>query len=305
MIKHSIGIIGLDGVGKTSYIVAMAHALLEGMRLGDELFFSALSDNYLQMIYFNKSWYNICSGQWPGGTVEGHTFDFSCFVNFRTNFEFDIYDYRGGALYGGIDKDDVSERMNLIEMFSRADTLLCFIDTNDVLKAIEGDLDAYDKIEILQLYISEVIKNSEEKVMPPTMFVLTKSDVANNSLLEECKKFVKYTFESLFSLETDLEVGIAAVSLGNCQPMADSKGYLMVRPKTNNILVPIFFSLYHGLSGILNKTNLYEILIGNVKEDDIRIYKDLLERLKPLLFNNAEIYKHGIKQQQKYDRCPK
>ena len=267
MIK--ICLLGLSRSGKTCYLYAASNVLSEGIHT-DYGTVSIMSTNERQSIRLNEGIEDMERGVWPKGSDQTMVFPFEFMINGQERCAFQIYDYRGGALYDMREKA-VSEREELYETFKDTSCIVFLIDAYTLidafnLKNAEDDFVIHEKgatekmtstaarnrIKHLELIVRKCREISNCDV--PVLLTITKKDILSQEELDRGIEGVKSILPTIFSRENNMTVGITAVSLGQNlgagEPDEEQKkkltGRLML-DVSQNLHIPILFALFMGV----------------------------------------------------------
>lgn len=264
--------LGLSGSGKTCYLYAASSVLTEGVRTAEGSV-SILCTSVNENILLNKGIEDMDNGDeavWPRGSDQTIEFPYDLYINGINRTKFEIYDYRGGALY---DDSDIAqtEREKLYETFRESSCIVVFIDAYNLMKVFslknhEDESDAYRKADLkaesilkaknrlshLKLIINEARQYLHHEV--PILLTITKKDILSEDELNTAMEGLKTYMTTLFSEENPNPVGITAVSLGtnlgagefNENKKKKLTGCLHL-DVSQNIHIPILFPLFNGL----------------------------------------------------------
>lgn len=272
MIK--ICFLGLTGSGKTCYLYAASHVLSEGIQT-DFGNVSILSTSVNRNIELNRGIEAMASGEdatWPKGSDRTNVFPYDLYIGGHRRADFEIYDYRGGSLDDDTDNGQ-DERDELYETFENSECVVVFIDALTLMKAFslkneaeqtleyrkagrieESVLKAKNKLNHLKLIITEACQHVRQDV--PILLTITKKDILSNDELNAGIENLKYFMGILFSVDSNVTVGITAVSLGRDLASEEVNlgsrrltGYLHL-DVSRNIHIPILFPLFVGMENL-------------------------------------------------------
>ena len=289
MIK--ICFLGLSGSGKTCYLYAASHVLTEGIHTSEGSV-SILSTSVNRNIILNQGIEDMDNREqavWPKGSDKTRDFPYELYVNGKKKTQFEIYDYRGGALYDDSDNAQ-DEREELYETFKESSCIVIFIDAYTLMKAFslkntedeyiayqKGDLEsesitkAINKLNHLKLIVNEACQYIEQDV--PILLTITKKDILTDDELCVAIEKLKTNMSHLFSTENPNLVGITAVSLGDNLGAGDFNKDMKKKltgclhlDLSQNIHIPILFPLFLGveLSSIEESRIAQKIFNSNV-----------------------------------------
>lgn len=281
--------LGLSGAGKTCYLYAASHVLTEGIHTSDGSV-AILSTSVSRNIFLNKGIEDLENGiksVWPLGSSVTQDFPYDLYINGSKKIHFEIYDYRGGALYDETDRGQ-DEREELYETFSSSRCIVVFIDAYTLMKAfslkteedesftyqrggyeVETITKAMNKLNHLKLIINEAREKIEQDV--PILLTITKKDILFETELSVAKERLKEHMSILFSEESTNPVAITAVSLGenlgvgefnedNCKRKLIGCLHLDV---SQNLHIPILFPLFMGVKLSENDKNIAKRIFNN------------------------------------------
>lgn len=264
--------LGLSGSGKTCYLYAASHVLTEGIRT-TEGSVSILCTSVNRNILLNKGIEDMDNGDqavWPRGSDQTREFPYELCINGIARTRFEIYDYRGGALYDDSDKAQ-DEREELYETFKESSCIVVFIDAYTLMKAFclknpeaeseayrigghkaESNLKANNRLNHLKLIMSEARQYLQREV--PILLTITKKDILSDDELNTAMEMLKTNMSALFSETNPNPVGITAVSLGTNlgagelnEDMKKKLTGCLHLDVSQNIHIPILFPLFNGL----------------------------------------------------------
>lgn len=250
---QKISFLGLSGSGKTCYIYAMSHAMMEGIRFADNSILDVNCTKTYQMVKLHKQYVNMTNGHWPESSVETTEYDYASHLKLKKLMDFQLQDYRGGLLDTS-DEDEISEQDELLDSFVDSSTLLFFVGADTVMDAMNGDFEEDFKLNLLnQLFRTFREKTHEASI--PVMVIVSKSDMIPDAKRVSVMEYVKQKLQGLFGAGTGLTVAITAVTLGKnlSNDCGELEGELIVRPTAGNIHIPIIFSLYSVVANRIEK----------------------------------------------------
>lgn len=268
-----ISIYGLSGSGKSCYIYAMTKALNKGIRFDNGKVMTMVNSDLKQVNLLNQRFNMMVNGMWPPGTTETTVFTYKNRIAFKAITDIDIRDYRGG-IFSSIEEEDMKEINDLYKSFKDSGSLAFFIGVDKVLRAMKGDVDAFNDLDLINNLYAKFLELYPDD-QTPIIFVLTKADLATPDELESCKNFVRDNYAAFFGSGTGLTVGLTAVTLGrNLGCGADNEliGELRVGASEGNIQVPILFTIF----GIYSKRIAEEL-------ERKAGYSSMLEKQKGIL----------------------
>lgn len=241
---QKISFFGLSGSGKSCYIYAMSHAMMEGVKFADGSVLNVTCTTMAQMSRLHNEYVKMTQGFWPVGTTETTNYDYSSRLKLKKVLDFRLQDYRGGLL-DSFDEDDKEEHDDLFQSFDDSCTLLFFVGADTILKAMDGDFMEDYKIGNLGLIYGEYLDQAQNPDVP-IMVIISKADMIPDGKFEEVKSYVMTKLQGMFGTGTGLTVGITSISLGKnlMNDDGDLSGELIVKPTSGNIHIPILFSLY-------------------------------------------------------------
>ena len=280
--------LGLSGSGKTCYLYAASHVLTEGIRTSEGSV-SILCTSVNRNILLNEGIEEMDNGDqavWPKGSNQTIEFPYELYINGINKTRFEIYDYRGGALYDGSDRAQ-DEREELYETFNEASCVVVFIDAYTLMKSFglknhEDELYAYKKggreaeaittannrLNHLKLIMSEARQYLQQEV--PILLTITKKDILSDDELNIAMEKLQTNMTTLFSKTNPNPVGITAVSLGTNlgagEVNEDMKRKLtgcLHLDVSQNIHIPILFALFSGLELSPNEAQIARKIFNN------------------------------------------
>lgn len=264
--------LGLSGSGKTCYLYAASYVLTEGIRTAEGSV-SILCTSVDRNIQLNNGIEDMDNGDqavWPRGSDQTIEFPYELYINGIKRSQFEIYDYRGGALYDDSDKAQ-DEREELYETFKESSCIVVFIDAYTLMKAfslknhedeseayrigghkVESNLKVNNKLNHLKLIMSEARQYLQKEV--PILLTITKKDILSEDELNTAMEMLKNKMSTLFSETNPNPVGITAVSLGTNlgagelnEDMKKKLTGCLHLDVSQNIHIPILFPLFNGL----------------------------------------------------------
>ncbi len=280
--------LGLSGSGKTCYLYAASYVLTEGIQTSEGAV-SILSTSVDRNILLNKGIEDMDNGEqavWPNGSDQTRDFPYELYINGTKKTPFEIYDYRGGALYDDSNKAQ-DERKELYETFKESSCIVIFIDAYTLMKAFslknpeeesnayrQGDLKAesitkaINKLNHLKLIMNEARQYIEQDV--PILLTITKKDILSNDELNIAMEKLKINMSTLFSETNPNPVGITAVSLGTnlgaSEFNKDMKKKLtgcLHLDVSQNIHIPILFPLFLGIELSPNESKIAQKIFNS------------------------------------------
>lgn len=251
---ENVSFLGLSGSGKSCYIYAMSHAMLEGVKFPDKSVLSVTCATMAQMSKMHKAFMQMAQGTWPIGTAETTYYNYVSRIKLKRVMDFQLQDYRGGLL-DSEDEDDEEERRKLFESFDGACTLLFFIGADTVLKAMDGNFLEDYKIGKLGIVYEEYLEE-KDNAETPIMIIISKADMIPAERMDEAKEYVRNKLQGIFGAGTGLTVALTTISLGKGLSNNDGEleGQLIVKPTSGNIHIPILFSLYCVMAKRMEQT---------------------------------------------------
>lgn len=280
--------LGLSGSGKTCYLYAASHVLTEGIRTLEGSV-SILCTSVNRNILLNEGIEDMDNGDqavWPRGSDQTREFPYELYINGIKRTQFEIYDYRGGALY---DDSDIAqdEREELYETFKESSCIVVFIDAYTLMKAFslknqEDESDAYRKGDLkaesvirannrlnhLKLIMSEARQYLQQEV--PILLTITKKDILSDDELNLAMEKLKINMTTLFSQANPNPVGMTAVSLGTNlgagefnEDMKKKLTGCLHLDVSQNIHIPILFPLFNGLELSANEAQIARKIFNN------------------------------------------
>lgn len=280
--------LGLSGSGKTCYLYAASHVLTEGIRTSDGAV-SILSTTIPSNVILNKGIQDMINKDdsvWPAGSNETRIFPYDLYVEGKRKARFEVYDYRGGALYE--DKDDAQdEREELYEVFQQSSCIVIFLDAYTLMTAfsLKNDTDAsyaYKKGNIKEdsvikavnklNHIKVVINEARERIQKdvPILLTITKKDILSDNELNIAIEKLKQNMAILFASENPNPIGITAVSLGKNLGAIDNNRGVKKRltgslhlDVSQNIHIPMLFPLFLGIDLSDKEKNIASKIFNN------------------------------------------
>lgn len=277
--------LGLSRSGKTCYLYAASNVLSEGINT-DYGTVSIMSTNEQQNIRLNEGIEDMERGVWPRGSNQTMVFPFDFLINGRFKCPFEIYDYRGGALYDARDKAQ-DERKELYETFNDTSCVVIFIDAYTLIDAFElknpeddaaihqkgstekmSLLSARNRIKHLELIVSKCHEISGQNI--PVLLTITKKDILTPEELERGIEGLRRILPTIFSREKKMTIGITAVSLGENLGAGEADeeqrkrltGHLML-DVSQNLHIPILFALFLGINTSDNEKKIAMRIFNN------------------------------------------
>lgn len=277
--------LGLSRSGKTCYLYAASNVLSEGINT-DYGTVSIMSTNEQQSIRLNEGIEEMERGVWPRGSNQTMVFPFDFLINGRSKCLFEIYDYRGGALYDTRDTAQ-DEREELYETFKDTSCVVILIDAYTLIDAFElknpeddvaihqkgstekmSPLSARNRIKHLELIVRKCHDISGQNT--PILLTITKKDILTSEELERGIEELKKILPTIFSRENDMTIGITAVSLGENLGAGEADeeqnktltGHLML-DVSQNLHIPILFALFLGINTSDNEKKIAMRIINN------------------------------------------
>jgi len=289
MIK--ICFLGLSRSGKTCYLYAASNVLSEGIST-DYGTISIMSTNEQQNIRLNKGVEDMEKGIWPKGSNQTMVFPFDFFINGQIKIPFQIYDYRGGALYDMRD-DAQDEREELYETFKDASCIVFFIDAYTLLDAFnlkknteddiaihkKGSIEkitpttARNRIKHIELIVRKCREMSNRNI--PMLLTITKKDILSQEEIEVSIEHLKTILPTIFSGSNNI-TGITSVSLGkdlgtgelNEEQEKKLTGNLIL-DISQNLHIPILFALCLGIEISEDEKRIVNKVLNN---DAVRLF---------------------------------
>lgn len=251
---QKISFFGLSGSGKSCYIYAMSHAMMEGVKFGDGSVLNVTCTTAAQMARLHNEYAKMAQGSWPVGTTETTNYDYSSRLKLKKVMDFRLQDYRGGLL-DSFDEDDKEEHDNLFQSFDDSCTLLFFVGADTVLKAMGGDFMEDYKIGNLGTIYGEYLDQAKNPDVP-ILVIISKADMIPDGKHEKVKEYVMTRLQGMFGMGTGITVAITSISLGRnlMNDDGDLSGELIVKPTSGNIHIPILFSLYSVIANRIEES---------------------------------------------------
>lgn len=261
--------LGLSRSGKTCYLYAASNVLSDGIYTENGNL-SIMSTNEQRNIRLNEGIEAMERGFWPKGSDQTMAFPFDFFINGQHKCHFQIYDYRGGALYDVRDNAQ-DEREELYDTFKDASCIVFFIDAYTLLDAFflkkteddvaihhKGSIEkmtptaARNRIKHLELIVRKCREISECNI--PILLTITKKDILSQEELDNGIERLRTILPTIFARDNNITIGITAVSLGEDlgagEPDEEQKkrltGHLML-DVSQNLHIPILFALSLGV----------------------------------------------------------
>lgn len=270
MIK--ICFLGLSGSGKTCYLYAASHVLTSGIQT-QEGSVSILSTDMRKNILLNQGIEDMVKEKdavWPKGSDQTRLFPYDLYINGKKKTQFEIYDYRGGALYDIADNAQ-DEREEIYNTFTESSCIVVFIDAYTLMTAFglkneEDETLAYRKgnrkqdnavqadnqVNHLNLIINDVRQYVQQDV--PILLTITKKDILSDEELTVAIDKLRAKMPILFAPDNPNPIVITAVSLGSNlgagELNKDNKNKLtgcLHLDVSQNIHIPILFPLFLGI----------------------------------------------------------
>lgn len=315
-------LLGIAGSGKTCYLYAMAQLLcLDGINYKDDCVFKIKATDPDKQLELEGGYNEMKKGAWPkntglddinmfnknldennGGELICKDYEFKvCFeyeINGRKQFDDNTFvtiaDYAGGWW------KERSYRKKLMSHFRNSSAIVCFIDGETLLKALDSnDIDPIhrwgeDEVAIVKAkqdigFIENMIdeyKNNGGRI-PPVLIAITKADVfASKVELEKGKEYLKKHLRSLFAKGSGVETALTAISLGR-NLGKDDKNHIIgrIEPCMDfNLHIPILY----GYSAWLDET--YR---NNNPDDERAIIVSKAAASNEMMKGKVEMYRNG------------
>ena len=317
-----ISMFGISGSGKTCYLYAMAHLLCNiGLSYNDKFQFSIKATDPDKQGELDNGYLEMKRGIWPKNTgldeinqfnsnLDGKPgdelickdYEFKVRIGYELNGrkEFNDYTFLTISDYAGGWWKDRSYRKKLISHFRGSSVIVCFIDGETLLKAIDSfDIDPIHRLVVDDVDIAKAkqdigfIENMIEEYkkegngIPLILMAITKADVfASTEELEKGKKYLKQHLPSLFAKGSKVETALTAISLGknlgkdnNNQVIGD------IEPSMDfNLHIPIILGYYAWLG---------EIYRGKISDDEHAIILCEAAALNKMMEGKVEMYRNG------------
>lgn len=278
----NICLLGLSGSGKTCYLYTAAHVLGKGVKVNEHTL-SIIPDNHVQKIKLNNGILDMSNKKWPVGSQQTTKYSFHLRIDGEETVPFGIHDFRGSMLEG-LNANDIRQVEELMEAFDESACIIILIDGDTLLAAIEEEkvysehrkegisqLEARIKIDYIESLIRECNKRMNRRV--PVLLTITKKDIFYPDELQAGKALLKELLPSMFAKNSDMIVGITAVTLGENLSNEDGelKGKLCLNTK-GNVHLPILFALFQGIDTV-NDPELHKLMINLFTPDKIDFYR--------------------------------
>ena len=285
-------ILGFSGSGKTCYLHTACHVLSRGVNVDNHTFSITCTDRFLQD-RLNQGVEQLANGQWPEGDLETVTYPFEFNVDGKAMGQFNIYDYRGGALDGHND-DDQSEANLLFDTFQDSNCIVFLIDGDTMVNALgpenlaQEHIDRNDPRTRLQArnsiqYIRTILHECDNRMNgnSPILLCITKKDIFTDNELEAGYQLLHNELREMFAQNNERVVGICSVTLGQgLQNIEENQliGNLWLNTD-GNLHIPILFALLQHFD--------QDNRLGNDRETRKAIYH-LFPEDRLLLYRNGE-----------------
>ena len=269
----SIGIIGLDGSGKTTYLMALTESLKRGLC---GLSFSIMQNDLRLAI--EQEWNNMTrSYSWPQGTIFTQKYIFQCQKSecHYSNLDFQCCDYRGGILVS-FEEDDYLERVETLKYIQDSDGIVILIGADIIKHFLTKNVSSYDLVRLKKInyYILKYLDKSKEK---PITLSITKSDILTNDektlLFQAVKELFPFVFNSNNHIKTLIVPICLGTSLSNNSERLESALY--INPNDGNVHIPILFNMYYIIDSQI-KTSISFKDIADLTPIKRKIKKELV-----------------------------
>ncbi|GAA3216907.1 hypothetical protein ACFO1B_15705 [Dactylosporangium siamense] len=254
-----VALLGTTNSGKSSYLQGMYATLAAGLMNG---FFLYCRDRKLDLQLLAE-WEELnTNGTFPETTREGASFEYPFVLNAGIDpwLNFDMLDYRGGALLTSDDEDPDVIRMRA--QLRAAHSVYAVISCEHLTKRITPENRAQvlmsTKIAAISTHLQrEIGRRRAEGAKPPSVVVLlTKADLLRprfqgqpgDVLFKEIVEDVRLLFPLAF--QKHISAMICPVRLGYFGT-ADARQVQAPSVAPNNLMQPIAFTLLHRL-GVAN-----------------------------------------------------
>lgn len=281
---NNICLLGLSRSGKTCYLYASTDVLSRGVKCADSNI-SIMSTDEQKYMRLYRGVEDMANGWWPGGSKQTMEYPFAFMIDGQKQFDFTIYDYRGGAL-NDISNDALEERNELYETFNNSSCIVFLIDGYTLLDAIGADVpyddgeEHFSRTEALHQikYMEILVDKCRQKtgLTAPILLVITKKDIFSKEELQAGIDLLKKELPTLFSKKNDVVVGITSVSLGRDlkaghqseQGKKQMTGVLCLNT-SQNLHIPILFALFQSVD---EDSETYKSMARLFNSDAIKLY---------------------------------
>ena len=301
-IKAQFTILGMEGSGKTCYLLGAYNELTAGVE--DFSFYTDRHTNVkLRTAFETLKNNNLSIKRFPLRTSILETYLFSMMYAYDLIIEFSWIDYPGGLLTKK-EGNDENRYENLTEHILNSQVLFICLD---------GDLfidrkNNHDMVNLIKYECSSVINtffgyySRANKYLPPIAILITKSDLCNKKFTTSDYEFIiTKSFAPLFALVNNNAmnhfVSVIPVSLGNEISMNNYTGTF----SPLNVETPIFMATWFTLKSSLHDIEKEQIkLSSNIstaeRENFIKKINFSLEKLIRTLNRNIKlVYFNGNK----------
>lgn len=316
-----ISMFGISGSGKTCYLYAMAHLLCHVGLNKDNCQFSIKATDPDKQVELDNGYLEMKRGVWPKNTGLDEINEFNSNLDENNGNELICKDYEfkvrfGSEINGHNEYDDDtyitiadyaggwwkerSYRRKLISHFQNSSAIVCFIDGETLLKALDSnDIDpihrwgedevVVDKAKQDIGFVENMIEEykAKGKGIPPILIAITKADVfASPKELEKGMDYLKEHLPSLFAKGSKVETALTAISLGR-NLGKDDKNHIIgrIEPCMDfNLHIPILY----GYSAWLDET------YRNDNPDDQRaIIVSQAAAMNKMMKGRVKMYRNG------------
>lgn len=252
---EQVSIFGLRGSGKSCYLYAMAEVMNSGVEISPNEKLTITTPILKQRIMLDKGFEMLAEGHWPQGSSETLVYDFDVKMNengrFQSVMSFKMQDYRGGALNGATE-DDEEVREGLLKAFKDSTAIIFMVDgqsLSDVLPGSGANLSSVIKarhnISFIQDLFRLYVQRAGIENVVPILLAITKSDLLDDEMLSQAKKYLKDNLPEIFNNGSGVFVAITSVSIG--ENLRNDNGVLkgrLVLNQRRNIHIPMLFPVY-------------------------------------------------------------
>ena len=288
-----ISMFGISGSGKTCYLYAMAHLLCNvGLNYKDNCQFSIKATDPDKQGELDNGYLEMKKGVWPkntgldeinefnsnldenmGGELICKDYEFKVRFGYEMDgrYKFDDNTFITIADYAGGWWKERSYRKKLISHFRNSSAIVCFIDGETLLKALDSnDIDpihrwgeeevVIDKAKQDIGFVENMIEEYKNKGdgVPPILIAITKADVFTSTMeLEKGKDYLKKHLPSLFAKGSGVETALTAISLGR-NLGKDNNNHVIgnIEPSMEfNLHIPIVYGYSAWLDETFRKEN--------------------------------------------------
>ncbi len=199
--------IGFSGSGKTCFLYAMYHYMLNG-----SVGINITSTDHNANLDLAVGWSDISTGRyWPLGTNETRFYDFTMMYHQRSLATFKWCDYRGGILSERMEGNQ--EVPEFHQRILESDAIILCVGAETILDVYHKGESASDyQFQIFNFLITNYAIQQTKRI--PISIVLTKSDLYSPEEEKISYEIIRNKLGPLFQIGANWEVTIIAARLG-------------------------------------------------------------------------------------------